>query len=87
MVGESLNEALYMACFNGQAREVRRLLSGGADANAACEGGGTALTVASQNGHVEIVDMLHAAQANFIAADDHGQAALCCGAASTSLWC
>ena len=29
----SVGEALINACFNGQAREVRRLLSGGADAN------------------------------------------------------
>ena len=60
----SLNEALYDACIFGQAREVRRLLSGGADANAVHRRRYTALMAASQKGHVEVVDMLLAAQAN-----------------------
>ena len=37
----SVGQALFKACINGQAREVRRLLSGGADVNDADEQGGT----------------------------------------------
>ena len=72
----SVGEALYKACFTGQAREVRRLLSEGADVNNADEQGCTPLMAASQNGHVEIVDMLLAAQANANAANNDGQTAL-----------
>ena len=90
-----MGETLYGACFNGQAREVRRLLSGGADVNAADEQGSTPLMAASQNGHVEIVDMVLAAEANVNAASDKGSTALylvSCqapyhSAASLSLWC
>jgi hypothetical protein len=39
----SMGEDLYGACIYGQAREVRRLLSGGADVNDADEQGGTPL--------------------------------------------
>ena len=91
-----MGEALYIACCNGQAREVRRLLSGGADVNYADEQGVTPLIAASVNGYVEVVDMLLAAEANANAADDNGRTALYCasfggapwrGAASLSLWC
>ena len=72
----SMGEALIEACFNGQAREVRRLLSEGAGVNDADEQGSTPLMAASQNGHVEVVDMLLAAEANANAADDKGCTAL-----------
>ena len=39
----SVGQALFKACINGQAREVRHLLSGGADVNDADEQGGTPL--------------------------------------------
>ena len=64
----STGEALMNACCSGQAREVRRLLSGGADVNYVDEQGLTPLMAASQRGHVEIVDMLLAAEANVHAA-------------------
>ena len=94
----SVGEALYKACINGQVREVRRLLSGGADVNYVDEQGHTPLMVASLNGHVEVVDMVLAAEANANAANDGGFTALhmasfinvrppCRGAASLSLWC
>ena len=86
----SMGEALIKACLNGQAREVRRLLSGGADVNDADERGRTPLMAASEYGHVEVVDIVLAAQANVNAADDNGQTALyapCRSAASLSLWC
>jgi serine/threonine-protein phosphatase 6 regulatory ankyrin repeat subunit B len=73
----SVGEApLYKACRNGQAREVRRLLSGGEDGNEVHEEGVTALMAASLNGHVEIVGMLLAAEANVNAANDGGGTAL-----------
>jgi ankyrin repeat protein len=72
----SMGEALYKACLNGQAREVRRLLSGGADANDVNEEGHTPLMAASLYGHVEVVDMLLAAEANAKAAADNGWTAL-----------
>ena len=74
----SMGEALIKACINGQAREVRRLLSEGADVNDVHAQGCTAtpLMAASQNGHVVIVDMLLAAEANANAAEDDGRTAL-----------
>jgi ankyrin repeat protein len=72
----SVGEALISACVDGQAREVGRLLSGGADINDADEQGLTPLMVASNYGHVEVVDMLLAAEANVHAADDSGGTAL-----------
>ena len=45
----SAGEALIMTCRNGQAREVRRLLSTGADVDDANEQGGNPLMAASQN--------------------------------------
>jgi ankyrin repeat protein len=67
-----MDNALFKACFNGQAREVRRLLSGGAEVNYVNEQGGTALMAASLYGHGEVVGMLLAAEANANAADDKG---------------
>ena len=64
----SMGEALFAACRNGQAREVRRLLSGGADVDCVDEEGSTPLMAASANGHVEVVDMLLAAGATVNAA-------------------
>jgi ankyrin repeat protein len=86
---------LFKACCLGKAREVRRLLSGGADVNAANEQGHTPLMAASQYGHVEVVDMVLAAEANVNAASDKGSTAfylVSCqapyhSAASLSLWC
>ena len=72
----SVSEALINACCNGQARDVRRLLSGGADVNDVNEQGHTPLMAASQNGHLEVVDMVLAAQANANAANNDGQTAL-----------
>ena len=57
----SMAKALIQACYNGHAREVRRLLSGGADVNDPDEQGCTPLGAASVNGHVEVVDMVLAA--------------------------
>ena len=72
----SVDEALFKACRNDTAREVRRLLSEGADVNDVDEQGHTPLMVASWNGNVEIVDMVLAAEANVNAACDTGQTAL-----------
>ena len=72
----SAGEALFNAGLDGQAREVQRLLSGGADVNDVHELGVTPLMIASQNGHVEVVDMLLAAEANANTADDTGSTAL-----------
>ena len=68
----SAGEALFKACLHGQAREVRRFLSGGADVNYADEKGCTPLMAASAQGHVKVVDMLLAAEANVNAAEDDG---------------
>jgi ankyrin repeat protein len=68
----SVGEALIKACLNGQAREVRRLLSGGADVNDTDKLGHTPLISAAQHGHLEVVDMLLAAEANVHAANDDG---------------
>ena len=70
-----MGEALINACRNGQVREVRRLLSGGADVSYVNERGGTPLMAALANGHVEVVEMLLAAEANANAASN-GQTAL-----------
>ena len=83
-VGEPLHKPLHKACLNGQAREVRRLLSGGADVNAVNEQGCTPLMAASAKGRVEVVDMLLAAEANVNASDDEGYTALHC--ASFEAW-
>ena len=82
----TMGEALIMACFHGEPREVRRLLSGGADVDAVGEqigadkmGGITPLMAASDHshkGHVIVVDILLAAQANVHVADDVGGTAL-----------
>ena len=72
----SMYDTLFNACGTGQAREVRRHLSGGADVNDVHEQGYTPLMAASQNGYVEVVDMLLAAEANVNAASDRGQTAL-----------
>ena len=64
----AMGEALIIACINGQAREVRRLLSGGTDVNDVNEQGATPLMAASANGNVEVVDMLLAVEANVHAA-------------------
>ena len=90
-----MDKALLQACHNGQAREVRRLLSGGAGVSNADEQGCTPLMAASQYGHVEVVDMVLAAEANVNAASDKGSTAfylVSCqapyhSAASLSLWC
>ena len=70
----SMGEALIKACLNGQAREVRRLLSGGADVNDADEQGGTPLMVASNNGQVEVVDRLIKNQPGSVLHQCHPQA-------------
>ena len=67
---------LYKACMGGQAREVRRLVSGGADVNAVVFGGDTALIAAATYCRAEIVDILLAAEADIEAADDDGGTAL-----------
>ena len=90
---EAAAEALYNACLDGQTREVRRLLSEGADVNYADGHGRTPLMPASRDGHLEVVDMLLAAEANANAANDDGHTALYgaslqgSSAASLSLWC
>ena len=58
----SMGEALIKASM-GDACEVRRLVSGGADVNDADEQGGTPLMAASLYGHGEVVGMLLAAEA------------------------
>ena len=90
----SMGEALNKACLNGQARDVRRLLSEGADVNDINEQGVTPLMAASYEGHVEVVDMLLAAEANANAAGDNGTPLYGASlqghlvvAASLSLWC
>ena len=72
----SVDEALIKACFNGPAREVRRLLSGAADVNYVNEKGLTPLMAASMMCHAEMVDMLLAAEANVNAVDVDGCTAL-----------
>ena len=85
----SMGEALTKACLFGQAREVRRLLSGGTDVNDVNEQGATPLMAASANGNVEVVDMLLAAEANANAADDDGHTPLYYASfkGSLSFWC
>ena len=81
----SLSGALYEACLDEQPCQVRRLLSGGADANAVISiQNGTILMAASDNGNVEVVDMLLAAEADANAADNSGKTALIqCGEGSS----
>ena len=69
----SSKDALFGACFGGQAREVQSLLSGGADVNGAVQQGRNPLMAASNKCHVEVVDIVLAAEANVNAADDDGQ--------------
>jgi hypothetical protein len=70
-------EAFIVASLNGDASAVRDLLASGADVNASLSGGyyvsggkgslphgGTALMAAAAHGHLEVVELLLAAQAN-----------------------
>ena len=61
---------------NGDLAEVKRLIDGGANPNAAKNYGFTALKQAAVKGHDEVVKILLAAGANPNAADDEGDTAL-----------
>ena len=55
----SANDQKLMDCaYNGTLQEVRKLLRAGANVNAQQNDGRTALMIASQNGHVEVVKAL-----------------------------
>ncbi len=56
------NSNLARAALTGDAQLVARLLGEGRDVNEADELGWTALVLASQNGHVEVVQLLLARQ-------------------------
>ena len=75
--GENLvSYPLIHATFHNDIAEVKNLLDGGANPNAADNHGGTALIYTTNIEHVEIVKMLLAAGANPNAADKNGVTAL-----------
>ena len=55
---------VYNACFDGDAPRVRALLKQGADVNAVLEGRFTALAIAADLGHDELMTLLLDAKAN-----------------------
>ncbi len=63
---------LCKAAKNGEVREVRHLISKGADVNKADIDGRTPLYEASANGHESVVRLLIAAEADVNKADNNG---------------
>jgi len=59
----SNDRELFKACRDGNVEEARALLAAGANVNAADNDGFTPLTIASQQGHDDIVQLLRAAGA------------------------
>ena len=58
------HDPLQTAAARGDVAEVRRLLAAGADVDATCDGGRTALFVAARHGRADVVRVLLAAKAN-----------------------
>ena len=56
--------ALFLPARDGHTKEVKALISAGADVNAKAKNGTTALMAASYNGHTEIAQALIAARAD-----------------------
>ncbi len=69
---ELLIGGLIMACLNGNVMDVRMLLAGGANVNAATNGGDTPLSIAASWGYADVVKLLLAAEANVNTADNGG---------------
>src|SRR4029453_19455025 len=68
---------LYLACVNGNAVIIERLLKAGADANAVATEGETALMTAARTGNVDAVKVLLAHGADVNAKENwHGETAL-----------
>lgn len=74
---------LFLACENGSAAMIGRLLTAGADARAALPSGETALMACAKSGSLEAVDLLLAkkAEPNMQVADTHAQTAVMWAAA------
>lgn len=67
--------ALHLAAFEGEVKEVERLLASGADVDARTEHVlMTPLHIASERGHLEVVQTLLKYGANISACDDSGYA-------------
>ena len=76
---------LYLACTNGNAPIVERLLNAGADPNTALPDGETALMTAARTGNVDAVKALLARGANVTRARTaQGQTALMWAAAENN---
>ena len=58
-----LDEPLYIAARNGNAREVKELLARGADPEATFKGPQTAMQAAQEGGHADVVEILKKAGA------------------------
>lgn len=64
------DQALIVAATRGDAKEITRLIAGGADVNARDGGGRTALLAATQGNHVDAARVLIAARADVNAKDN-----------------
>ena len=62
--GESLDEQLFAAAWNGHAETIAALHAAGANPNARSNDGFTPLYSAATNGHAEAIAALHAGGAN-----------------------
>jgi len=71
-----VNEDLWQAAERGDLPEVKSLIAKGAEVNAKDNKGGTALMVASLNGHIEIVQALLGKGAEVNAKSNKGGTAL-----------
>jgi uncharacterized protein len=71
-----LNDELLLQSGYGNANEVASLLKQGADPNAGREGGRTALHLAADDGHLDVMQLLIDAGADVNAEDDSGRTVL-----------
>jgi ankyrin repeat protein len=79
---EGFNRELLIAASRGKTKKVIKWLGEGADVNARCDGGWTALMYASANGHTKTAKSLIQKGADVNARDVSGRTAL----KHTSIW-